>query len=209
MFKEVKVLINKLFIPAFLIFLISTASGQEFNAGLYGGITASQVDGDSYSGFNKLGLTAGAFVNRHIDYSIYWQLEIKYASRGVYKGPGTNDYTMYRSGYHYVEFPLSVHYLHDEKIQLEAGTSPEVLIGTVFWDEDGIIDPANYPDNRRFGLSVFGGLTYWFKSSAGVGIRYTYSAIPFRDPQEWNHPRYRGYFHNVICLTAAYKFMRH
>ena len=180
---------------------------QKFNAGLFGGVTASQVDGDSYSGFNKLGMTAGAFVNRLIDYQIYWQLEIKYVTRGVYKGPTDSDQTLYGSTYHYVELPLSVHYLYDEKIQVEAGASPEVLITTRFWDQDSTIDPATYPDNRRIGLSVFGGLYYWFNPSLGAGIRYTYSAIPFRDPQEWNHPRYRGYFHNVISLTLAYKLM--
>lgn len=190
-----------------IILLTLSLHGQQVNAGFFGGVTASQVDGDSYKGFNKLGLTAGAFVNQFIAYNIHWQIEIKYVTRGVYEGPTTDNPTLYKSGYHYVEIPLSVHYLHDEKIQVEAGTSPEVLVKSTFWDEDGLIDPASYPENRRLGLSVFGGLYYWFNSSTGVGIRYTYSAIPFRDPQEWNHPRYRGYFHNVICLTAAYKFM--
>lgn len=180
---------------------------QQFNAGLFGGVTAAQVDGDSHSGFNKLGMTAGVFVNREIDYQVYWQMEIKYVTRGVYKGPTDNNPTLYGSTYHYVELPLSVHYLYDGKIQVEAGTSPEVLITTRFWDQDGTIDPSTYPENRRFGLSVFGGLYYWFGPSFGAGIRYTYSAIPFRDPREWNHPRYRGYFHNVICLTLAYKLM--
>ena len=179
---------------------------QRFNAGVFGGITASQVDGDSYSGFNKLGMTGGVFVNRYIDYGIHWQVEIKYVTRGVYKGPGENDPTLYKSSYHVVEFPLSVHYLYDERIMVEAGTSPEVLITTRFWDENGMIDPSNYPDNRRVGLSVFGGIGYWFNASMGAGIRYTYSAIPFRVPREWNHPRYRGYFHNALSLTLAYKF---
>lgn len=197
----------RVFIFTCLLLLLSFPSfAQRFNAGVFGGVTAAQIDGDSYSGFNKLGFTAGAFVNREIDYSVFWQIEIKYATRGVYKGPTDSDPTLYRSTYRYVEIPLSVHYLHDDKIQIEAGTSPEVLISVRFSDQDGLIDPSNYPENRRFGLSVFGGLHYWFTTTTGVGIRYTYSAIPFRDPQEWNHPRYRGYFHNVLCLTASFKF---
>ncbi len=181
--------------------------GQQFNAGVFGGVTASQVDGDTYGGFNKLGMTAGAFVNRHIDWDIYWQMEIKYVMRGVYEGPGDfSDNFLYRSSYHYLEFPLSVHYLFQEKVQAELGTSPEVLLFARFWDQDGLIDPGSYPENRRFGLSVFAGLHYWFAPYVGMGIRYTYSAIPFRDPQEWNNPQYRGYFHNVLSLTAAFKF---
>ncbi len=197
----------RVFILTCLLLLLSFPSfAQQFNAGVFGGVTASQVDGDSYSGFNKLGLTAGVFVNRKIDKNVFWQIEIKYVTRGVYKGPTDNDFTLYRSTYRYIEIPLSVHYLHDDKIQIEAGTSPEVLINVTFSDQDGRIDPSNYPENRRFGLSVFAGLHYWFKPTTGVGIRYTYSAIPFREPQEWNHANYRGYFHNVLCLTLAYKF---
>jgi len=191
-----------------LLLIPATSFAQQFSAGAFAGVTASQVTGDSHAGYNKLGLTAGGFVNREISYNIHWQIGIKYVSRGVYKGPSDTDLSLYRSTYRYIEIPLSVHYLHNEKVQVEAGTSPEVLINTVFSDQDGILDPANYPDNRRFGLSVFAGLYYWFNNTTGVGIRYTYSAIPFRDPREWNHPRYRGYFHNVICLTLAYKFLQ-
>ena len=205
--RDLKYRIGLVIVITSILSLSNVAGAQEFKAGFFGGVTASQVDGDFYAGYNKLGLTAGAYVNRYIEYDIYWQIEIKYVTRGVYKGPELNDPTLHKSGYHYIELPLSVHYLYDEKIQLEVGTSPEVLIRTVFSDQDGVIDPSNYPENRRFGLSVFGGLTYWVNDNTGVGIRYTYSAFPFRDPQEWNHLRYRGYFHDVISLTVAYKFM--
>jgi len=184
-----------------------SVSGQQLNAGIFGGVTASQVDGDSYTGFNKLGLCTGFFMNRHIAYNIYWQAELKYGTRGVYKGPSDMDLTLYRSVYHIVELPLSVHYLYDEKILVELGTSPEVLAGARFWDENGLLDPATYPDNRRIGLSVFAGIGYWFSAKVMAGLRYTNSAIPFRDPAEWNHPQYRGYFHNVISLSLAYKFV--
>jgi len=188
--------------------LADSAQGQNLNVGILGGVTASQVEGDSYTGFNKLGLCAGFFTNRHIEYNIYWQAEIKYGTRGVYKSLSDNDLTLYLSAYHIVELPLSVHYLYDGKVMVEIGTSPEVLIASRFWDENGLMDPANYPENRRFGLSVFAGLGYWFNEKLMAGLRYTNSAIPFRDPEEWNHPQYRGYFHKVISLSLAYSFVR-
>ena len=103
----------------FLLLGFSAVQGQEMKYGIYGGITASQVQGDPYSGFNKLGGCAGLFVNNYIEYNIYWQAEIKYVSRGVYKGPSDNDQTLYKSAYHYVEIPLSVHYLANEKFLIE------------------------------------------------------------------------------------------
>jgi len=198
-FKTVIALVLVLFLG------ICPLRGQQLKYGLFGGITASQVQGDSYSGFNKLGMTTGLFVNNHIDRNIYWQAEIKYVSRGVYKGPTDTDPTIYKSAYHYVEIPLSVHYLADERFLVELGTSPEVLVGVVYWDENGKLNPDGYPENRRFGLSVFAGVGYWFNKRMMVGLRYTNSAIPFRDPQEWNNPQYRGYFHNVMCLSLAFR----
>jgi hypothetical protein len=178
--------------------------GQQFNAGLFGGIQVSQVQGDTYSGFNKLGFNAGMFFNGPIDKQFYWQAELKYGTRGVYEGPTDNNQSLYKSAYHILELPLSVHYLFEERIQVEAGTSPEVLIATLFWDGDGLMDKSTYPDNRRFGLSVFAGVGYWFSDRMMAGLRYTNSAVPFRDPEEWNTPQYRGYFHNVISLSLAY-----
>ena len=190
-----------------LVLLLGTCSlqGQQWNFGFFGGITASQVRGDPYSGFNKLGGTAGLFVNNQIDGNFNWQAELKYVSRGVYKGPSDTDQTLYKSSYHYVEIPLSVHYLVDEKFLLELGTSPEVLVGALYWDENGLLSPDAYPEVRTFGLSVFAGVGYWFSKRMMAGLRYTNSAIPFRDPQEWNNPQYKGYFHNVMSLSLAYR----
>jgi len=189
-----------------LFIMTVSLNGQQFNAGFFGGLNVSQVAGDSYQGFNKLGFNAGAFVNRLIEQHFYWQVEIKYGTRGVYQGPTDNNTSLYKSAYHIVELPLSVHYLFDDKIMLEVGTSPEVLITTLFWDENGIMDKSTYPENRRFGLSVFAGIGYWFNGRMMVGLRYTNSAIPFRDPEEWNNSQYRGVFHNVLSFTLAYKF---
>ena len=181
-------------------------SGQQFNAGVFGGLNISQVSGDSYQGFKKMGFNAGVFVNRRIEQDFYWQAEIKYGPRGVYEGPTDSNQSLYRSAYHILELPLSVHYLFDEKIMLEIGMSPELLITTVFWDENGVLNKSAYPENRRFGLSVFAGIGYWFNEKMMAGFRYTNSAVPFRDPQEWNNSQNRGFFHNVLSFNLAYKF---
>lgn len=188
-----------------LLTLAVSLKGQQFNAGFFGGLNISQVHGDTYSGFNKLGFNAGFFVNRLIDKQFYWQAEIKYGTRGVYEGPTDSNPSLYKSSYHMIEIPLSVNYLFDEKILVELGTSPEVLVTTLFWDENGLMDKSTYRDNRRFGLSVFAGIGYWFNAKMMAGLRYTNSAVPFRDPEEWNNSQYRGYFHNVISLTLAFR----
>lgn len=198
---------SRVFLWVVTLFILSmSVKGQELNVGVFGGLNISQVSGDSYQGFNKLGFNGGVFVNQLIYQQFYWQAEIKYASRGVYEGPSDSNPGLYRSSYQYLELPLSVHYLFDAKIMLELGTSPEVLITTIFWDENGVLDKSQYPENRRFGLSVFAGIGYCVTERMMVGLRYTNSAIPFRDPEEWNNSQYRGLFHNVISLSMAYSF---
>ena len=185
------------------------ARAQEFNAGIFGGVVASQVDGDQYSGFKKLGMTAGVFVNREIDRNIYWQAEIRYVNKGAYESEKVDQSLVgyYKSVFRIVEVPLSVNYLFNEQVQPELGIAPEVLISYASYDGNGRTDPSLDPDNRRFGMSVFAGIIYWFVPSTGIGLRYTYSAIPFREPNPGTLPlRYRGYFHNVLSLTLAFKF---
>ena len=197
---------GRFIITLFALYICGQLYAQEFNAGLFGGVTASQVDGDFYKGFNKLGLTAGAFVNREIDYNIYWQLEIKYVSRGAYKGSDPNDPLIFKAVYRYAEIPLSVHYLYADRIQAEIGISPDILLNYASYENNIRTDPALDPENHRFGMNAFAGIYYWFTQAAGVGFRYTYSVITFRDLDEWHNFLYRGYFHNVLCLTVAYKF---
>lgn len=199
------------FFRGFLMLLLSTmliqgkVLAQEFDLGVFGGVAVSQVDGDFYRGYHKLGMTAGVFVNREIDNNFYWQLELKYVSRGAFENDPQN-YVYDKTVYRYIEIPLSVNYLFDEKYQVEAGISPEVLLQYAAFDANGKLDPRNYPDNRRFGLSVFAGFVYWFIPNTGVGFRFTYSAIPFREPQEYNNAQYPGLFHNVMAFTLAHKF---
>jgi len=186
--------------------LTAPAQVQKFNVGLFGGINVSQISGDPFDGFNKLGFNAGLYLNRPIDNHICWQVEIKYGTRGVYEGPTDSNQTLYKSGFHIIELPLSVNYLFDKKILLELGTSPEVLVTTLFWDESGLMDRSQYDDYRRFGLSVFGGIGYQINERIMAGFRYTNSAVPFFDLEEWNDPQlYPGNFHNVISLTLAYQ----
>ena len=190
-----------------LFFTLTTpAQGQKFNVGFFGGINVSQISGDDYDGFNKLGFNAGLYVNHPIVYHFDWQVVLKYGSRGVYEGPTDSNQTLYKSGFHIIELPLSVNYLFDNKILLELGTSPEVLVTTLFWDESGLMDRSQYDDYRRFGLSVFAGIGYQINDRIIAGFRYTNSAVSIYDTEEWNDPQINpGSFHNVISFTLGYR----
>jgi hypothetical protein len=193
----------------FLVFALSGGAvyAQKFNAGIFTGMNASQVDRDGYGGYNKLSLTAGAFVNREFRANLYWQLEIKYGGRGAYHPPDEKGEGYYKTKFHYIELPLSIHYIHQEKFQGEIGMSPDVLIGYVRYDDvrNKVPSDEKLGGNRRFGLNAFAGVCYWFHPTFGVGLRFTYSVVPYSLRGESIRYLDSGYFHNVLCLTAAYK----
>ena len=203
-------MIKRIFFTVLLpLLFLGVVHAQKFEGGFYGGLTASQIDNDSYFGFNKLGLTAGAFIERPIMENLHWQMEVKFTMRGAYKRAMDNDPTIDLSQMSYIEIPLSVHYLFTDNIQVGLGFSPDVLISQRYEDEDGLLNPQSYPALRSFGINVFGDVIYWMNEHHGVGIRYTYSAIPFYvfDAAATRY-RYKGYFHNVLQLTYHYQFHR-
>ncbi len=183
---------------------------QEFNAGVFGGMNASQVDRDGYGGYHKLGFTGGVYVNREFHTDFYWQLELKYGARGAYYSNNEVVGEFNKTSFQYIALPLSVHYLIKEKAQMEIGFSPNVLVGFQAYDYQRNQLPQTEPlgGNRRFGLDGFAGFHYWLHPTVSIGLRFTYSVLPY-SLREGAAVRYldSGYFHNVLSLTASYKFL--
>jgi len=188
----------------------ATLAGQDFQGGLTAGLNAAQIDGDGDEGFGKLGLNAGAFVARPIiDNLLYWQLELRYSSRGKYRPITQFDRTSDFAALDYVELPLSLHYYVIDKVIIELGIAPDVLVRERYADENGPINPDYATNRRRFGLTALAGAWYFPMEQLAIGVRYNYSAIPFYKFDAYA-VRYRdsGYFHDVLSLNAKYYFLR-
>ena len=115
----------------FLLLLnFSVAFGQKadgFHAGFLGGLVASQVDGDNYAGYNRLGIQFGGFTNFMINEDWGGQVEIKYIQKGS-KHQSQKHGTYFELKFDYVEVPLLVNYQFDEKISFEGGLGVAYLI---------------------------------------------------------------------------------
>ena len=60
-------------------------SGQTFKAGLLAGLSGSQIEGDGYGGYNKLGFIAGGFSNVDLNEKWSTQIEIYFINKGSFK----------------------------------------------------------------------------------------------------------------------------
>ena len=129
---------KKLFL--FSIFLLTTTfSFAQFKGGFYAGFNGSQVDGDNYAGYYKLGLNLSAAVEFPLSDYFGVSMEISYSQ----KGSQTKSIQGIPRGYFlkldYAEVPLMINYHDQKKTTLCAGIGINSL---VYYNE--IIGPNQY-----------------------------------------------------------------
>lgn len=196
---------KQLLLITLLSSLIFIANAQNFEGGFMGGLTASQIDGDDYRGYNKVGLQGGAWARRMFTYTIAGQMEIRYVQKGAFKKPSVNDPAYVKTGLHYVDIPLMAQFFYNEDVVLELGIGPEILILARAQDEYGQIDIRD-PQYYRFTMSAIVGVGYRFLEVFTVNFRFNYSVLPIR-PHESGQTYLlnQGKYSNVLSLAIYYQ----
>ena len=168
-----------------LLFLFSLPSfGQSFKAGLTAGLVASQVDGDNFGGYDKIGPYGGLMVAYPINDNLDIAMQISFIQKGSRKNakPSEGDYDSYLMRLNYAEIPLYMHLnIAKERLYFEGGLTFAYLINAVEKDAYGVIQQAtSVPDFRRFEMGILGGFVWMLNEKYSVGIRGQYSLIPIR-----------------------------
>lgn len=193
----------KYIIFLWFIFLVTATKAQEFNAGMYGGLVASQIDGDTYGGYNKAGFLLGGYVNREIQNNLLWQLGLRYIQKGSRRA-GNESGIDYRAQLHYMEIPFTLKYFHYKKLAFEGGLALGYLIKAFEeFDKAGTID-AN-PEFNSFDASVMGGLCYTFNDKISVSGTAQYSMLQVRPfESSSNVVMVKGQHNNLVYFTLSY-----
>lgn len=188
---------------AIILLLISsiTHAQENFIWGLKEGMSFSQISGNPYKGFRKLGFTGGAFIQfRLSDY-------LNIATEAVYTEFGSLKRVRYDKGHidryflqlNYVQFPLLFQF-HIEKFGLELGPGYGLLLNT---KEIDVIDGIPYTGTNSFkkeDINYNIGLTYGFDSRFGLNLRYTNSINPIRTLGSTSQKN------NVLTLCLTFEF---
>ena len=197
----------------FFFMLLSGAKvavAQSFNGGLIAGATFCQVDGDKYFGYNKLGFTAGGYVNLPIANHFALQMELKYTQMGAkssIKEAELPTYGQYKLVLHYAEIPLMLQYDFGhftvygkslDFLSLEAGFSLDFLLK--YYGEMG---SQQFWKFNFFSVSGNFGLHFALSDHWGLGARMMYSITPMQTnpTPQWvfNHA-----YNKVIQATVTY-----
>ena len=79
---------------------------QRFDGGILAGFNATQVEGDTYKGYNKPGIAAGVYVQTDLAPAIFAAMEIKYSQKGARKKSTQKDPEIYIMRLNYIEMPV-------------------------------------------------------------------------------------------------------
>ncbi len=187
-----------------------------FNGGLILGANFTQVDGDTYYGYHKVGLNTGGVVYIHFNQKFGATLEFIYSQKGsrgeaVTESPSIGTYVAkYFMNLNYVEVPLTFHVmLHD--VDFEAGASYARLVKSSEWiqaDYPVIIDPvlnSFYTSDLEY---IFGISKKIYKKLYG-NIRFQYSIISIRAndhiPLDFGYGN-NGQWNNLFNFRMMYLF---
>ena len=191
----------------FVLFIALSGFAQKrFNVGLKAGICTSQVEGDSYSGFNKVGFDGGIFLNAKFNDKWTAQFEMIFIQKGSkhIPNPDKNDTRYYYLGLNYMEVPVLLQY-HLQKFIFEAGPGFGFLINSNEYDENGAVFAALPFHKMEF--SGQAGICYSIYKNFSIDWRYSNSLFPIRGFKSgewrWYNPGQRN---NVLTFTLTYQF---
>ncbi|MCC7051138.1 MAG: outer membrane beta-barrel protein [Bacteroidia bacterium] len=196
----------------FFIFSISyfVSKAQSFNAGIYAGLSACQVDGDALVGYNKPGPILAGFVNKDLKPNWQMQMEIEYIQKGSRQIPKPqNGNIFYLIRLNYIQIPVMFKYFN-KGFGYEAGLSYGRLIN---WEvqKDFASIPIT-PLNPNFFKNEY---AFCFGVGTKIGDRFygnwrfSYSILAIRDyPTGRSFIGRSGQYNNLMEFTLGYFISR-
>ncbi|MEI7594271.1 MAG: hypothetical protein WCK02_00885 [Bacteroidota bacterium] len=202
---------RKYLVLLLLLFFIEFSFGQSFNAGLLGGFTASQVSGDDYSGFNKLGFTFGAYTYLPLkNEKSNIGLEIFFIQKGSRHLPNTEkfDYTDYAIRLSYIEIPIIyTHQMPVNGLNLEIGSAYARLIS-----QKEVLNYVTF--NNPFNdteIDFIAGFKYAISERIDLGLRNytTWFFSPIRAHSGAAKYRFNwGQYNTALSFSIRYNFAK-
>jgi len=198
------------FITLAVILLLASANpltAQRFTGGFTAGLAASQVDGDTYSGYNKAGVIAGGWANVLLSDHSAFHAGLTYIQKGSRHNPDPEkgDYQQLLIRLGYVEMPLLYQYRLKNGLYLEGGGSLGVLLHS--YSEIDLLETTHLNPFRLLDLSLQLGIGYQFSEKWKVNLRNGNSLGSIRKQRvtgdQWRIWGY-GQYNHVLALELMY-----
>ena len=186
----------------FIILISNNVKSQNFNGGLIGGISSSQVSGDNLSGYNKAGLFLGVFTQAPVSSITNIKMEMNFIQKGS-RNPKLNQNGIPDISTSYLEIPISLNYNQNELLSIESGIQTAFLLSAKDNDVYGSVNSD--PPFDKTDISAFIGIYYHYSEKMSLNTRLGNSVLPIRgyDTQRIFIFK-RGQYNTVLSFTIHY-----
>ncbi|HTN46689.1 MAG TPA: porin family protein [Flavipsychrobacter sp.] len=186
---------------------------RTFYGGLLIGTNFSQVDGDSYAGYHKIGLNAGGIMYVNLADHLAGSVEILFSqkgSRGHKNLESANGalISKYRIDLNYAEVPVQINYFDKRRSHFGAGVSYSQLISS---REEIVAGGQPVPTDslkfRKADINLLLSGNLHLVKGLFLNLRFQYSLIPIRTKENINLNYGRSeQYNNMFVLRLMYLF---
>lgn len=189
-----------------------------FWGGLTFGANYTQVDGDNFAGYHKVGIHGGACLFINLGKPVVLGMELLYTQKGARAGQSqlpklSNDKSTvivdYKIHLNYAEVPLILHLFDEKKNNFGAGLSAAYLGSSkeIFKDGNGAVyeqEAKLYPF-RKIDLNFVANAGAHIWKGLGVNLRFQYSMLSIRNAANYLTGRTQQY-NNIVTTRLIYIF---
>ena len=191
------------------IFCATLAQAQNFGGGAFAGLSLSQIDGDTHSGYTKPGFIVGASVDRGLSENFALAMELKFIQKGAQASSFNDEFggDDYRVSLNYIQIPLLAKYNVWNNIWAEVGIGYAYLID---YKEERNDDRLKDLPFRKSEFAILAGVAYDIPHTIlRVGARFSYSILPVRkvgDAVIYGIFDRSAQYNNNLEITLALRF---
>ena len=173
------------FILLFALFSFSVQAQQAFNAGVAFGMTTTQISGDGLGGWDKFGLTGGAYVNAPFSSKNGFRIGLYYAEKGSRTKRDTLNFNTFAYRLKYIEVP----------VQFSFQNGPITFLSGLYYGrlikQDILSNRASYAVNpafRNYDIGIAVGATLQLGDHFFIEGKFSSSVIPTRPSPNFANP---------------------
>lgn len=192
----------------FFCMMAGMANAQQFEGGVQAGLAGCQVNGDTYSGYNKPGLYVGVFAGLPLGQRFGMRLSLNYSQKGSRHNldPKKQDDHTYVMRLSYIEMPLIARLTMSRRIAIEAGCSAGFLMKSRELFDGYDIDNGPF---EKVVWSVQAGIVYQLNDALAVTLANNRSVSAIRrgiSEGAVNGPNGFGQYSDELLLKIAFRF---
>ncbi len=206
--------VGLIFFFTLVSFFIRAQVSVLFKPFIHAGLTFSQIHGDTFEGYNKIGFTGGINVSYPFSKKHFGTIGLGFVQKGALKASdaNNNDFTYYSITLNYIEVPISTGYQF-KCLNFHVSLAPAVLID--YTEEQANLPFAYSNPINTFDCSLKLGIGYTISENFGVLFNTTNSFMCARKTSFPTTIIYNnflanyfnnGFYNNILECNILYHF---